>query len=92
MIHAVAMPVDDIGSTDDKVEISTTHHMTFHCDNMAQDDIKAQNCCFNVALNNTTQLLPLVVLNFSTEYVPLSSRLLRHVPDTLFKPPKFYLA
>jgi hypothetical protein len=92
MLHAVAMPIDDMDSPDNKVEISTTHHMGIHCDNMAQEDLKAQNCCFNVALDNTTPLLPLVALYFSTEYVPLTSLLIRHIPDTLFKPPKFYLA
>ena len=92
MLHAVAMPIGEIGSTDDKIEMATTHHMGLHCDNMAQDNLKTQNCCFNVALDTATPLLPLVVLTFPQKYIPLSSRLIRHIPDTLFKPPKFYLA
>ena len=89
MFHAVAMPVSGLSDTHKEVKTHTMDHMTFHCDNLAQDDLKVQSCCSGAALQ-TVSFLQLMINESNKKHASLAPRLIRHIPDVLFKPPKFY--
>jgi hypothetical protein len=67
-----------------------TKCINFHCDNIMQDDKKAQECCPGaVALQPPTQL-QIMVCNFKNNHASLFPSPIRHSPDVLLRPPKFY--
>ena len=89
MFHAVAMPVSGLGDTQKEAKTHTMDHMTFHCDNLTQDDLKVQSCCSGAALQ-TVSPLQLMISESHKKHVSLAPRLIRQTPDVLFKPPKFH--
>ena len=89
MFHAVAMPVSSLGD-DTPVEAKTHHtvsHLSFHCDNLTQDDIKVQKCCSGAALP-TVLHVALMIGDSQKNHASLAPRLIRQFSDVLFKPPK----
>ena len=89
MFHAVAMPISGLGDTQLEVKTHTMEHMSFHCDNLTQDDLKVQSCCSGAALQ-TASTSQLMFSDSHKNHVSLAPRLIRHIPDVLFKPPKFH--
>lgn len=89
MFHAVAMPVSGLSDTQEEAKTHTMDHMTFHCDNLAQDDLKVQSCCSGAALQ-TVSPLQLMISESDKKHASLAPRLIRQTPDVLFKPPKFH--
>lgn len=65
-------------------------HMGFHCESLAQDDPKVQNCCSGAALQAVSSI-QLTISDFSRKHASLAPCLIRRIPDVLFKPPKLNL-
>ena len=91
MLHAAAMPMSILSDTQVETKAHTMDHMSFHCDNMAQDgDHKVHNCCSGAALQ-TVFPMRLMVRNSHKKRASLAPRLIRLIPDVLLKPPKVHL-
>ena len=89
MFHAVAGPVSSSATTI-TVDTPMLECMSFHCNDVVQDDEKATKCCPGAVALQPTSQLQVIVSRSRKSHVSSSSSLIRHSPNILFRPPKFY--
>ena len=90
MFHASAASIID-SVTKMEAGAPVMECMSFHCNAMMQDDKKIQKCCHGAIALQPPSQLPIMIGNPDNNHTSLSPRLIRHTPDVLFRPPKFYL-
>ena len=89
MFHATAVPVSN-SAKPIEADAPLIECMSFHCDNFIQDDQKAQQCCPGAIALQPPSQLQLMISRPDNNHISLSPSLIRHTPDVLFRPPKFY--
>lgn len=87
MFHAAAVPVNN-SAKPIEADASLIECMSFHCDNIMQDDQKAKQCCPGAVALQPPSQLQVMVSGSNNNHVSFSPSLIRLTPNVLFRPPQ----